>query len=372
VEIQRRVLKSGAVRWRVRWKQGDRYRSQTFDRKGDAVTFGAEIRRRQQLGTLVTIDSGRETLRDYVVETWAPAYGSNLARKTQLHYEHLLLKHVLPELGPLELRAITPETIARWQADRLASGYGRIATRHAFDLLGSILQRALEGGQIQTNPARAVRKAPRPRRAEVRPLPPVTIERMRAATTPRDATLISVLAYAGLRPGEALALQWRDIREQTILVERAVSLGKEKDTKTAAHRTVRLLPPLAADLRKWRLLSGRPAAKALIFPSATGTVWSQPAYQSWRRRAFKRSLDGAGVEHARPYDLRHSYASLLLHEGRSVIYVARQLGHDARLTLSTYGHVMDEFEEAPQLDAHTAIANARAALANEEPKLRRQ
>jgi integrase len=45
-------------------------------------------------------------------------------------------------------------------------------------------------------------------------------------------------------------------------------------------------------------------------------------------------------------------ASLLLHEGRSVIYVARQLGHDARLTLSTYGHVMDEFEDAPQLDAH--------------------
>jgi len=197
--------------------------------------------------------------------------------------------------------------------------------------------------QIQTNPARAVRQAPRPRRPEVRPLPPVTIERMRAASSPRDATLISVLAYAGLG-----------------------------DTKTAAHRTVRLLPRLAADLRKWRLLSGRPAAKALIFPSATGTVWSQPAYQSWRRRAFKRSLDGAGVEHARPYDLRHSYATLLLHEGRSVIYVARQLGHDARLTLSTYGHVMDEFEDAPHLDAHTAIANARAALANEEPELRRQ
>jgi integrase len=195
---------------------------------------------------------------------------------------------------------------------------------------------------------------------------------MRAASSPRDATLIGVLAYAGLRPGEALALQWRDIREQTILVERAVSLGQEKDTKTAAHRTVRLLAPLAADLREWRLRSGRPGDKALIFPSATGTVWSQPAYQSWRRRAFKRSLDGAGVEHARPYDLRHSFASLLLHEGRSVIYVARQLGHDARLTLSTYGHVMDEFEDAPQLEAHTAIADARTALAPETSKLGRR
>ncbi len=62
-----------------------------------------------------------------------------LARKTQLHYEQLLNKHVLPELGPLELRAITTETIARWQADRPAAGHGRVAVRHAFDLLGSIV-----------------------------------------------------------------------------------------------------------------------------------------------------------------------------------------------------------------------------------------
>jgi integrase len=45
-------------------------------------------------------------------------------------------------------------------------------------------------------------------------------------------------------------------------------------------------------------------------------------------------VQAAGIEHATPYALRHSFASLLLHEGRSVIYVARQLGHDARLTLS--------------------------------------
>ena len=56
-------------------------------------------------------------------------------------------------------------------------------------------------------------------------------------------------------------------------------------------------------------------------------------------------MERAGVEGATPYALRHSFASLLLHEGRSVIYVARQLGHDARLTLGTYGHVIDELDE---------------------------
>ena len=70
-------------------------------------------------------------------------------------------------------------------------------------------------------------------------------------------------------------------------------------------------------------------------------------------------MRAAGVEHTTPYALRHSFASLLLHEGRSVIYVARQLGHDARLTLSRYGHVIDELDEQPRIDAETAIQEAR-------------
>ena len=61
------------MRWRVRWRHGGRYRSQTFDRKGDAVTFAAEIRRRQQLGTLTSMDMGRVTLGEYVVGTWCEA-----------------------------------------------------------------------------------------------------------------------------------------------------------------------------------------------------------------------------------------------------------------------------------------------------------
>jgi integrase len=137
------------------------------------------------------------------------------------------------------------------------------------------------------------------------------------------------------------------MRERTLLVERAISLGKVTGTKTGAHRTVRLLSPLASDLREWRLRCGRADDHELIFPAQDGRPWSEAAYQSWRQRAFGRALKTAGVEHARPYDLRHSFASLLLHEGRSVIYVARQLGHGAQLTLGTYGHVVDELDDSP-------------------------
>jgi integrase len=93
---------------------------------------------------------------------------------------------------------------------------------------------------------------------------------MRAALDARDATLISVLAYAGLRPGEALGLRWGDVREQTLLIQRAISLGEESDTKTRQHRTVRLVAPLATDLRSWRMASGRPADSELVFPGKGG------------------------------------------------------------------------------------------------------
>jgi integrase len=204
-----------------------------------------------------------------------------------------------------------------------------------------------------------VRKARLPRRVEVKPIAPTKVEAMRQSADLRDATLISLMAYGGLRPGEALALQAGDVRDRTLLVERSLSEGVVVDTKTTQHRTVRLFSPLAADLREWLISISRPEDDTLVFPGRDGQPWTEAAYQSWRRRAFKRALAAAGIERARPYDLRHSFASLLLHEGRNVIYVARQMGHDARLTLTRYGHVIDELEGQPQEPGEDAIRAAR-------------
>jgi integrase len=379
--------------WRVQYDDGSGRKSRTFERKADAVTFDAEVTRRRRLGSLAQLDAGRETLDAYVRDTWAPTYGVALAPKTRETYAALYSAHLAQPLGPVPLRDFTPELIARWQADRLAAGGGPTAVRRALELLGGILQRAAEAQRIPSNPVRLVRKAKLPRRAEVRPLAPVTVEAIRAHVLgppprlvpaskpgqrpragytaemrpdPRTAMLVSLMAYAGLRPGEALALQWGDIRENTLLVERAASLGEVKDTKTGAHRSVRLLAPLAADLKAWRLQSGRPAPSALVVPAASGGAWTRGAYDSWSKRTFHRAAAAVNRSDATPYDLRHSFASLLLHEGRSVIYVARQLGHGAQLTLSTYGHVIEELEDSPNLAAEDAIRLARADLLHHE------
>ena len=106
---------------------------------------------------------------------------------------------------------------------------------------------------------------------------------------------------------------------------------------------------------------GRPSDAALVFGSRDGEVWSKSAYQSWRRRSFGRACEAARLGQVTPYTLRHSFCSLLLAEGRSVIYVARQLGHGARLTLGTYGHVIDELDGSERVDAEAAIRAARSA-----------
>jgi integrase len=72
-------------------------------------------------------------------------------------------------------------------------------------------------------------------------LPPSVVESIRstliAAGRGSDATLVSVMAYAGLRPGEALALRWRHVGDRTLRIEAAVALGQEKGTKAGAVRT---------------------------------------------------------------------------------------------------------------------------------------
>jgi len=68
------------------------------------------------------------------------------------------------------------------------------------------------------------------------------------------------------------------------------------------------------------------------------------------------------VSDATPSSLRRSLCSLLLHEGRSVIYVAEQLGHGAQPSLETCGHLIDELADAPRLSAEEAIHRAREAL----------
>jgi integrase len=333
--------------------------------KRDAELFEADITRRKRLGQLAQIDAGRQTVAEFAREWWRIHAEPNLATRTRETYAAVFDKHILPRVGGLALRDVTPAVVAGLSADMQAAGVGPAATRKSLMVLQGIFSCAVNWGHVPNNPVVGVRKPSAKRKRAVTPPSPTVVERMRgellAAGQVRDATLVSVLAYAGLRPQEALGLPWSNVRGRTLLIDRAQSDEGLEDTKTGGTRSVRLLAPLVADLAAWRLASERSGVDDLVFPTAGGELWRDHDWANWRRRVFDPLAATLGVSGMRPYDLRHAFCSLLIGEGMSVVEVARQAGHAPTMTLATYAHVIADLDGGERVPAEASIRAAREA-----------
>ncbi len=390
----------GRRRYEVRWREHGRNRSRRFDRRGDARAWDAEVGRRRQLGplALAQLTTAGPTLGEWIEQRWAPEHGATLEQSTRERYANVYSCHVAPWLDEVPLGEITVRRLRAWQADRLAEGVSPVTIQKARTVLSSVLRHAAEEEAIPGNPLYSVRAPKLAQRARIRPLAPVQVEAIRRAlleppprevvgskpgqrsrrphTIParnprerrRDALIVSLLAYAGLRPGELRALRWEDVLERKLLIERGTAPdGAIKATKNTQKRAVGLLAPLAAELREWRLAAGRPSDEALVIAGSDEAPWTKADWQNWRSRQWTPACRQTGLEYEtagrrrvpRPYDLRHSFASLLLAEGRQPLYVAQQLGHSPTVLLSHYAHLIAEYEGAKSVNAEREIAKAR-------------
>jgi integrase len=368
VEVRRRQSRDGdeyAV-YRVRYRDaaGNR-RSREFDSPEDALDFRAQVRLLRRQGDLSALDAGHERLADFAAEWWELYAGRHLSVSTLETYKSIWNVHVNPRLGHLELRQITPLALEQFAAELADDGVGAATIRKAMSMLQGMLGRAVAWNKLRTNPAPAAKKPSAPRQRAIQPLAPAAVERLRRrllqnpAHGLRDATLISVLAYAGLRPEEALALGWSHVRFNTLLIERKLVRGQlvagQKNKRTI--RTVNLLRPLADDLRAYARHAGR---DGLVFPKPDGGPWLDHDFRNWRKRVFRPAAEACGLPALRPYDLRHSFASLLIHEGKPLMEIAEQLGHSVETLLRHYAHLIAEMAGQPPISAERAIQDARA------------
>ena len=133
------------------------------------------------------------------------------------------------------MRDITPRVVVDFRAALLTDGIGVPAVRKTMAMLQGVFSREVEWEEATTNPFAVVRKPRAGRQRVIVPLTPALVEAIRARLlAERDvlsATLVSVLAYAGLRPEEALALQPSHIRARTLLVQQANANGTIKEIK---------------------------------------------------------------------------------------------------------------------------------------------
>ncbi len=340
--------------WQVRWTEGGRKRARTFSRKHDADAFELEVKRRRQLGTLAPdLIQSRQSLAEFVEREWWPRYAiPNLAADTRRRYLELWGKHLLPRLGGFELREINPMVVEDLRDQMARDGASADTQRRAMTLLQGILKRAVARGLIPANPVAQVPK-PKQRVSEPHPLPPETVEQIRVQLRPRDAMIVSLLAYAGLRPVEDRGASWGDVRNRTLRVSAS---------KTGRVRHVDLLGPLAQDLAEWRLASGRPSDGELIVSRPTGGGWTREDWANWRRRIWRPAAIKAGVTgDLRPYRLRASFVSVLLWAGEDLPYVAEQAGHSVATLARHYAGVIRELRGQPRVPAAEAIRRARDA-----------
>lgn len=364
MSVSRRQRARGHAVWQVTWRDaGGKQRAETFDSKREAERRDLEIREYIWEGRHDRVDAGTEPLTDAVEQWWKDHVEPTLARTTVGSYAHVLDMHLLPRIGDVPIRDIDSARVIDLQRDLRADGVGPAMVHRVMMVLSGIMRHAVIRGRVDRNPVQPVRIAQPKRKRAIRPLAPSSVEQIRRAMLADDdeysATLVSVMAYAGLRPAEATALMWEHIGERTILVEQASGDDDAKATKTGAIRTVRLLDPVRDDLASWRATSSPRADSDLIFPRAGGRAWSDDDYKNWRRRKFVPA--GATVGTKRPYDLRHSFASLMIQAGYSAVELAAELGHAPTLTLNTYAHVFSEFARGQRIDPVAEIASARGS-----------
>ena len=315
--------------WQVKWRERGRQRSRSFATRREAVLFEGDVMRHLQLGNAPAPLASTVRVAEWA-ETWLRVHGPQWAPSTLEGRGLYMRRWVVPYLGDFALGELTRGTIQRWRTAMLRDGGTNSTVNHATRVLSAALTAAVEDDLMPGNPALGLRslrhRVERPRALEAH-----EVYALLAAAGDRDRRLIALMAFAGLRPGEALALRWEDVGER-IHVHRSVRLdGSISTPKSGKGRTTKLLlDPHAVGLAEH--------GDGIVAPAAHGGVLN---YRGWYRNSWKRIRERAGVA-CTPYDLRHTFASRRIAEGASVVEVAAEMGHaDPALTLRRYAHLFD-------------------------------
>jgi integrase len=317
------------------------------------------------------VDPSKQPLGAYLDEWTA---GLRLAPSTIASYGKNIRLHITPAIGTVPLAALTTERVNRLYRDleragradhRQGEGLSPRTVRYIHTILSAALGAAVKTRRLARNPA-ADASPPTAKQAKAPEMQPWTAGQLAAFLGwarehgQSHHPVWHVLAYTGMRRGEALALRWRDVdlEAATIRIRRSAGMIRiagesasvvEGDTKSGKPRLVDLDGPTAAVLKAYRRERGALALPlvldgALVFGDIQGDL-RNPEHVS---RQFVRDItrcraelgDGA-LPVIRLHDLRHTHATILLTAREPVHVVSQRLGHaSAVVTMTVYAHVL--------------------------------
>ncbi len=243
-----------------------------------------------------------------------------------------LLSKAVREFGDQRLGQLRAQEIAAWRMT-IPAGHRFEATQ----ALRQVLSRAVEWRMIDVNPAKHGVANPQRRRTEKRPFESwAHLAAVTARLGERGRALVMFAAATGLRPGEWIALEHRDIDydARVVYVRRAFRNGRIKCPKTEG--SVRAVPLQAIALEALELIAVG-AGTDLLFPSLRGAYFD---LHNFRTREWKPAQLAAGVTPIRRvYDLRHTFATFALRAGISTFDLSRYMGASLTMIDRHYGHL---------------------------------
>lgn len=268
----------------------------------------------------------------------------DLAARTRHGYRDLLTRYILSTFADSPLIEISRADVKAWHR-KTASGKPH-QRKHAYDLMRTIMNSALDDELIPTNPVhiRGAGSVQRSGRTE-----PATLDELEllVEATPRRYQLMVLLAtWCALRRGELAELRRSDIdvRRGVLKVRRSVVFvpGQApivKGPKTeAGSRDVAIPPDLLPIVREHLLEHTQSGSTGLLFASPRGNVLRDSTVGRW----YYPAREAAGRPDLRFHDLRHTGAVFAAQSGATIAELMHRLGHTTPAAAMRYQHASAE------------------------------
>lgn len=294
------------------------------------------------------------------IDVWYKTYSNNWAISTQEARKNTIEKHIKRLIGNIKLKDITKTIYINNFLNVLKEeGFKphSISSMHA--TLSTALNAAVEDDILDRNRIRSA-FIEKPKRLTNFLTPHELNMFLRYAKKEKtsDYTLILLLAYTGMRSGEAIGMYWEDIdfEENTVSVKRTRdTLGTRKPKTDNSIRTIKVDELVIKQLKKYRawcmqrkLEFGEQLEEVdFVFLNNDGSMNYYKELLSIAIRRIYRNMkkDDIKINKITGHGLRHTHCTILLSQGNQVKTVADRLGNTPETIFETYSHSFEELEE---------------------------
>ncbi len=310
---------------------------------------------------------------------WLDSYARvSIKDSTFRNYESMINSTIVPALGDRAILGIRPHDIQKFISE-LNDKRSAKTVNHHLSLLKTMFNHARKWKYIFENPAADIDRI-REEQREMDFLTPQDIRLLLKNSDEPLRTIILTAVLTGMRRGELLGLQWKDIdwNRKIIFVRRSLYWRCWREIKETncnrwkfitpksrrSIRTIVMSKVLEKGLNLYRELFP-PKLHDLIFCNVNGDPLDP---DNLVKRDFSSALKKAGLRRVRFHDLRHTYTTLLISQGENIKLIQSQLGHASiQTTLDRYGHLLPVVYEGVGKRLDEEVFGSRANMVLTKP-----